>query len=246
MARLVTSGAETGTFGGYAGDGTAGGTAPTFDTTHVHTGSKAFKCVAAAAAGSDVYWKPSSGAMTPLGNTLWVQQYIYFETLPGANSYLTEAYDTSGTARFALKLDATGHPYIASNSGSGWVNIGSVSATALTTGAWHRIVIVLNVPTSGNGTSGLYVDGVTVVDPATSAAVANTAIGEVAVGMVYAGAATTIWVDDVAVNDSTGSSDNGMPAPVTPAATTGVYIATSSGWEQSTGPMKLATSSGWV
>ncbi len=216
MARLITSGAEGRAFSGTAGiDGDShGSTAPTFDATVVRSGAASFKCVAAAAGqSSSAYWAaPGSGILTALGNTLYLRHYIYFQTLSGAlagDSYYATIYNFDGsTSIAALKINSSNQPYLVV--GSTNVSVGS-PGTALTANVWHRVEMVVNVPASGNGTAGLYVDGVVVVDPSTSAALGNSPTGRVLAGTAYTSGAATCWVDDVAVNDSTGTAQNGLP-----------------------------------
>lgn len=213
MARLVTSGAELQGFDGATGvEGsvqTSGASTITCDTGTKRSGNASFKCVAAASGGAATFWTPSS-PVTALGNTLWFRAWYFFTSVTNLPfCFLSEIDDTGASLLLGVQAQAANQLQLWNGHTSAL--FGNLSA-ALTANTWHRVDLVLNVPASGNGTASLYLDGVAVTLNA-SQNFGNTAIGLAEAGLTFANAAQTCWVDDIAVNDSTGSNENSMPGP---------------------------------
>jgi len=78
---------------------------------------------------------------------------------------------------------------------------------------WYRAEVEFHVPTAGNGTLGFYLDG-TQVYRSTSASTGNTAHSGTQLRLGSCRSATpglTLILDDVALNDDQGASQNGLP-----------------------------------
>ena len=83
-------------------------------------------------------------------------------------------------------------------------------SAALVANTWYRIDFALTIPASGNGMMSTWLNG-TQFNNAISANYGNTAISSVQWGNLSAGGALTVWVDGIAINDSTGVNQNGVP-----------------------------------
>jgi len=132
----------------------------------------------------------------------WFRIYINIASLPNANVQLMRFETTANTNCGNLRLNTDGTIGLFRSSGA---QLGSFSI-ALTTGTWYRIEI--GIDATGSGTLEARINGLTFASGANSVA---GAWARVAFGAFGANATYNIFYDDVAVNDSSGSSQNTWP-----------------------------------
>jgi hypothetical protein len=84
---------------------------------------------------------------------------------------------------------------------------------ALTVDTWYRVETSITIPASGNGSLELRIDGVTQTSGAANVGTTLTTTTH-RIGHVTAGeTATTLYYDDLAINDGTGANQNTWPGP---------------------------------
>jgi hypothetical protein len=205
MARLGHWGAESGHQ--HAENLTLTGTTLTFDTGTKRTGTRSFKFDSSAA--TYLEW-----AFTGATNrTYYFCAYFLFPSATGMPTTATTEliFWRAGAGQLAAtRITSAGKLQLwDSNAGA---QVGSDSSATLTTDTWYRIEMVVNI-NSGAGaddTIELYLDGVQVAASSTRTLSAN-APSAVRFGWVGdPGTSEVVFVDDVAVNDSTGSINNGL------------------------------------
>lgn len=192
--RSVADGFET-TYG-YSG---TGGNA--IDTTIKRSGGASYKVTSSATDSNFLvrYVLAADGVM-------YTQLWVYFSALPGANlailQYL-DATDTTWRATIAVKSDGT---LVLQRGNIGATQIGSPSA-AMATGVFHCIALKCE---DGHGSAEIEakLNG-TVFASETNAATFNS-------GVIYFGACNNVasavfYIDDLVVNDNSGSVNNGYP-----------------------------------
>lgn len=211
MARLVTSGFELHGFDGAGGvDGlntASGGGATTIDTTHQRSGSACLKCVTTA--GSQVA-ESTWNVTTAAGNTMYFRVWFLFSSTAIADFPISIFNNTSPFV--SLQTNSSAQLVLfAGTSNSTWTQQGSGVAIP-SDGKWHRVDISVLVPAAGNGTVSFSLDGVSIVGP-TTLNIGTSVITGFDAGNAFSGGASTYYIDDIAVNDSTaGGSETGVPA----------------------------------
>lgn len=205
MARLVTDGAElqtTAVGGPDAGFGIYG--TPSIDTSNARTGDAAYSCDLNAASYEDVGFSFSGATATDY----YLRACVRLDSLPtvqtilmvinaGASNvgYVTVA--TDGT----LGLGDAGHAIHASTS-------------VISPGVWYRLELHVRVATATTGTLELRRDGASLVTLAGTANAGTGAPSTFYVGKCSAAASTVtgvVLIDDIALNDGTGASQNTWP-----------------------------------
>lgn len=214
MARLVTTGAELGSTG--AENWSTGGTI-TIDTGTVRTGARSFKADSAAAA-NETMIRPL-GITQALTTTYYLRAYIRLpdNTPAGVVSALMRvASAASNHGRIQLNNNGT---LTLHRNATGFASsqIGSAS-TALVANTWHRIELGWRVA-SGSGDD--YLEGV--LDGVSFASSSATNLGTAAMSQIKIGVGGledtdpptetnfVVYMDDIAINDSSGGSQTTFP-----------------------------------
>lgn len=251
MARQVTSGLElrdivstqtTAPDGVIFGPGT-----PVVETTIVRSGSASLKC--AGTNGTGVKFTLIT-AIT-LGTDAFARVYIYVPTGGLPTSSTNQAVLAFGTTTiataFAIRLETNGTLTLRSWNGTSLAQQGSASS-AITLDAWNRIELRGNTGTGSidqcegrlNGVSFASASGLSITDEQ----ILNVLVGNNSSSGT--GVGTIIYIDDIAVNDSTGSFQNSFPGEgrvvlAVPASDSAV----GTGWTLGTGTA-IAANSGSV
>ncbi len=145
---------------------------------------------------------------------LYLRVYFRLGTTPSADNtivaFIAGANPTATSTNDAqIRLSSTGTLKLFANNSQ----VGSASS-ALSTGVWYRIELeVDNTPAAGSKVIKGYLDGTQFAGTTTSSDVGGT-INGLAVGANLNAETQTAgewWFDDCAVNDATGSEQNGLP-----------------------------------
>jgi len=208
MARIATAGFEAcvPTNNVVSADNPLGGSifgTLTRDTTNQRTGNGCLGC-ASGASNAAAYLNFGNGKIVASG-TYFFRAYIRFDALPSGNTEII----ILGSTGVAGLLKSTGKLALW-NETSG-TQIGSDSATTLAINTWYRLELKAITNASNQITDAeLLLDGVQVaiVSGQTIAVGSSNAY----VGWTVApGASKNLYVDDVALNDATGTHNNGYP-----------------------------------
>jgi hypothetical protein len=189
MARLLTTGAESADSTSGLVEGGGG-----FNTSAavVRTGARSFT----------LFDFSFTGA---LSRTYFYRVYVQWTTLPTADSNIFTMATAGGAAvicRARFILSGTNLILVdASN-----VQIGTGSFT-VTTGVWYRVEMSCLTAAGSVDTAALLVDGTT-IQSSSSLALSDSAPGKV---LFSPGTSATAYADDIALNDSTGGSQNTWP-----------------------------------
>lgn len=81
----------------------------------------------------------------------------------------------------------------------------------LATGVWHDVLVVWTVQAAGNGSAIVTVDGTGILLGIGNVNAGTTAWTDLYYGKAVSDGTSTILLDDIAVNDGTGSNENGQP-----------------------------------
>lgn len=149
----------------------------------------------------------------------YARGYFMFDALPAALTTIMGFNQTGGTGIINCNLTTGGKLQLWRVQLAGIANaaqIGSDSALTLTTGKWYRIEMQCRiVGTAGNDTAELYVaeaDGpATLVAGINNINITDTAPGQLRVGWVSSPTTGTIYVKNLALNDSTGTAQTAYP-----------------------------------
>src|SRR5262245_17483984 len=208
MARLHTCGFEgrdvvaTGT--GLDGVSRVGSAGMSVDTATVRSGAAALKLDSGA---GNIATNAGFNATIALPATLYGRAYLRFTSLPGSTVPVARFVGTGNAASARL---SSGGKLQLFNDVAG-TQIGSDSAATLTTGVWYRIELSL---LSASGTADaveLRLDGTTVASGSGLALNDATTVGFAAGWVAAPGANLVSHLDDYALNDSTGASQNSWP-----------------------------------
>ena len=212
MARKWTSGAESGATLSEGATFTATNSgAVTYDTGTVHLpGKRSYKFASGATAGT-AFVAPTSGLSTASTKHVYSRAWVNFPTKAAACAFMSfhngssnvifARFETNGTITL---WNATGTP----------AQIGSGTATDMSN-AWHRVELHAMVNSAGGstGAADLWVDGTLIATTTTAnfgtALINNARFGWCA-STVLPGNNVNIFIDDIAVNDDSGSAQNGQ------------------------------------
>lgn len=131
--------------------------------------------------------------------------YIRIATLPAADTNIY-AIGQAGFFPCSLRLKTTGALGIRDS------NLGTdlTGTTTLSLNRWYRVELDFADAASGTGTFKLYVDGTLIASQACS--VIN-GFSRVRMGVNGVATSMDMYMDDVAINDTTGSVQNSLPGP---------------------------------
>jgi hypothetical protein len=203
MARLWTAGAETrsGTSAVAGLDMLLGGSvAPAYDTGTVRSGAVSWKCQGTVSLSSSVQQTITQA----VGTTYYVRAYVNFSVLPDPSAAQTPILGQAGRWTVSHKK-ADNKLYLQYN----LVDIGSPSA-AITTGVWYMLELAWRVGTGALDYAEFKLDGTSIASETNSSRV-DTAGSNVQAGFLLASNTGVVFVDDIAINDDTGGSQNSWP-----------------------------------
>jgi hypothetical protein len=206
MARLITDGAElqTAAVGGPDAGFAIYGT-PGIDTTNPRSGDAAYTCDLNAASYEDVGFS-FSGAT---GTDYYLRACYRLDALPTVQTNIMTI--NAGSANVGYVLVGTDGTLSLGDAG----HASHVSTTIISPGVWYRIELHVQVgTTTANGTLELQRDGAAIVTLTGTANAGTAAPTTFYVGKCSAAASTTIGsilIDDIALNDDTGASQNTWP-----------------------------------
>jgi hypothetical protein len=215
MARLVTSGGEvrdhpTADINGPDGI-TAGATATTTDTTNQRSGLACLACAGTAANTSFRQWAFTAPA---LGAQVYGRVYFRVGALPASLQKIAALTTAAGGALISARLNTTGTLELWNDVGA--AQIGVDSTTVVTADVWYCVQLRLLINTGAVDQAELLVADDQPGTPweslsGTALTISDTHAGRFQAGWVTApGATSTMLIDDVAVNDSTGTTQNGF------------------------------------
>lgn len=198
MGRVRTIGFEVG-FGDVDLDGFPQNSGTTIQSSIARTGVKALK--ADSGAGNNETWAEIRFPTLASGNTVYVRAYVYFTTLPTAATHILVQPQTSRS--------------ISVNSSGQWVGPNGGTGGAVQLNTWYMLELSVTWTNSGASSATGRVDR-TVLDTISFTggvlAPQNFFMGLFVNGFGGGpGANSVCYVDDLAVNDSNGSSQNSWP-----------------------------------
>ncbi|HUD20551.1 MAG TPA: LamG-like jellyroll fold domain-containing protein [Candidatus Saccharimonadales bacterium] len=204
--RLWTSGAElNSTTAGVEYDisGTSGGGGNvTIDSAIKRSGNYSYKVVTTAS-GNVIVGKyfASANQTAPY----WARAYIYVPAAPSASPDILMFRDTAAATKISVRL--TTAMKLQLRNGEAGTQIGSDSTTTLSTNTWYRIELFTDTTTLAGGVKAeLRLDGVSVAS--TTAATLTTGVARLYWGMTANATTSTIYFDDLAINDGTSRTGN--------------------------------------
>lgn len=198
MARLWTSGFELRSATGGVEVDTVTGTAPTISTTTARTAGGAAIRFNPAAATSFVTHRFAANAV----RSQFARIAFRFASFPAADVDIFQWYD--GTNGFPSVRFFAATSKLQCRDGAAGL-IGSASAT-LSLNTWYVLQVAYN-DTTGD-TVNAYLDGTQFCTNGAGGDVGG--LGQVRFGLITASTAD-LFMDDIAVNDSTGTADTGLP-----------------------------------
>jgi hypothetical protein len=220
MARLVTSGGDlqdhqTTDLG--SPDGISGGaTATATEATVVRSGGFSFKC-AGTSGNTSFRWWPFTGA---LATGYYARACLRFAAFPNATKKVLAFTTAADGALVSARLTSGGNLQLWDDVGA--AQIGSDSTLALALDTWYRIELYLKIGAGAVDAAELRLldpddlewNAGTTVASGASLTISDTAPGKLSSGWVDApGVTADVFLDDVALNDSTGSAQNAWPGP---------------------------------
>lgn len=221
MARLVTAGAEWGAndTSGTPPDGLAVGTTTNTSIWNLspRSGSRMYEAVGAAGVTAEQTWSFTGATAT----SYFARAYIAIPDVgqklaPPAHVVLMRFQTAAFTNLCSIRIvsrDGSNNLTVGVYEDAGGTQIGSTSAT-LTIGQYYRLELQVNIGTGSNDdTVEGHLEGVS-LGSTTTANLGTTAPGLLRIGIsTNPGTICGYVFDDVALNDSTGSSQTSWPGP---------------------------------
>lgn len=200
MARLWSSGGELNSTT-LEGNGASGSNAPVMESATIRSGTYSFKTTTATFSSIINY---NFGARA----IVYARAYIYLSSLPTVDltmlNFISGAQDNG---YLLLKTDGTIQLWKGFTIGN--AQIGSASS-AISTGAWHYLELFIDTTTTASTVLTGRVDGVQF-----ASGTENVGIGKnsdaINFGITGGSASKTVYFDDLAINDSSGSFHNSWP-----------------------------------
>jgi hypothetical protein len=232
MARLVTCGFEAKSASEWGG---TEGTAPVFSTTVKNSGTASARFQNTTASARSIRFAAYADDETGKLKNVFIRAYVRLDTAPAAQTAILAWDDTTGigTASFyGIKINTNRTLICTSSTGT----TGTASA-ALTLGTWYRLEMNYN-EVAKQATP--YLNGTAWASPIS----ADLGGGHWARFGIINSTTADIYFDDIAVNDSTGTIDNGLPGAISTSTGVPAKVWTGSAW--ATKPVKVWTGSAWA
>lgn len=212
MGRLRTIGFEAKALTGaglgnpfFEGSGSAG---TTIDTATKRSGNASAQCNSGAGNTTAFVKVELTAAEIATPTPIFARGYFFFDTLPSVTTRVLIFTNITSSAACSARVTSAGKLQLWDDSSN--TQVGSDSVTTLATGVWYRI----EMSYAGGGTtfsSELRLDGVTVASGSGLSGLAIS-VSLLDFGWVTApGAASICHVDDIAVNNNTGTVQNSFP-----------------------------------
>jgi hypothetical protein len=200
MARLVTSGFELNSLTlGVEIDAATGAGALSLVTSPVHSGSHALEVNPSSAASYVTYNLYASNQ----NHAIYARTWIYISSLPTGTITLINIINSSFANLGSLKMLTSGKLQVCNSTGG---FIGSASST-LALGQWYCIELSVDASVT-NGVVAGRLQGLLIASGTGNAAAAGAQKAEFGQGTSFS---STLFFDDIAVNDDTGTAQNGFP-----------------------------------
>lgn len=227
MGRLATIGWELADTSGPSSGafGLEGGTNVTWDTVTFRSGLQSAKIDSGVGNNVSYVGMPSFATISSAATAtfvFFVRVYYNFASFPAANEFILNSIGwnvVSGSGDGGIKVGSDGSLYAAAQA-----NLSAASATKLTTGTWYMVEAqmtydIVNVTSRKTTVTDIRINGVSqglTTNATLSNATPGTATGrtlDFLVGYSYQppGASKVINIDDGAINDNTGASQNSWP-----------------------------------
>src|SRR3954452_14348133 len=213
MARLVTSGGEIRdhpTADINSPDGwTVGAAATTTDLTTFRSGKASILCAGTAASTSFRAWAFTAPA---LGAQVYGRAHFQVDALPAVDAEIADLVTGANANLISVRLTTAGTVQLWNEAAA--AQIGVDSTTVITPGQWYRLQLRLLINTGAVDQAELLIsdDGAQAVDESisgTALTVSDTHAARFRAGWLgVPGATVSMWLDDLAVNDSTGTKQN--------------------------------------
>lgn len=142
---------------------------------------------------------------TPTGEVIFAREYIRFVAFPSVDTYVFGFLQGGTNNKISLKVTTTGVIKLWNFEDN--VQIGSDSA-ALSLDTWYRWEIKLDTTTLSASVCEAKIDGTTF---ATGTANLSAAVNMIFFGVRSVNTTVNYYIDDIAVNDNTGSFENSWP-----------------------------------
>lgn len=203
MARLLTSGFECKdpkTDGGGTSSSYPAGI--THDTTHQRSGAV---CLAFDSTAGTPQINTTAITLTT-GVSLYTRGHYFFTALPSSASATIMQY--SGTALVSVRLTSGGKLQLWNDTGTP-AQIGSDSVSTITTGLYYRIELRVQWASGSVDIAELQLNGFSVASASNLALSDTNTTTSSSFGWITSpGAANTLYLDDISINDSSGSAQN--------------------------------------
>ena len=144
-------------------------------------------------------------------NGYYARIYYRFAALPASTVRIMQFEDSATFAPLvSARITSAGKLQLWNQTGTP-AQIGSDSAATIQINTWYRIELHCKTVTGASDTAGLRLDGVEVAS-ATGLALSDVNVGAFRHGWIDApGASKSVYLDDMAVNDDTGSNQTSWP-----------------------------------
>jgi predicted enzyme related to lactoylglutathione lyase len=207
VARKSTIGAELG-LGSASGGGVAAG-AFTRDTTVRRTGAASYKADGAGGLTATGQWNVAFA----LGVACFVRVYFRVDSIAAA------------AAVAVIRFGGSAYPTVRINPADRKVQlrdpsnnlIGSASSAALVLGKWHMLELSLTIGTGATDAAEARLDGSSIAS-ATAQTWSDTLPTNVIAGFITNPTSGVMYLDDIAINDATGTDQASWPGAERPAA----------------------------
>lgn len=181
-------------------DSTPGASAPVISTSTKRSGAASLRVNPTAQTRYIEHQLDASGTVKQTFHRF----YLNIATLPSATTAVY-AIGQSGFFPCYIRLTTAGKIELYDGNNSAVVQTG---ATTLSTGVWYRVEVDHNDGASGTGTVTVYLNG---VSECTGAVSVISGFSRVRLGVYNPGTTADLYFDDVAVNDTSGSAQTGLP-----------------------------------
>lgn len=175
------------------------------DTTTKRSGAGSYKTAPSTNVPGYFRWNYTT---TTLGTGIYARAFIRLGNLPTATVVVMRIADSAAASIVSARLTSAGKLQFWREVATA-AQIGSDSAATLTTGQWYRIEIYCKTDTGATDDGELRIDGVTVAST-TAQTWTDNGLSYMDSGWVGGPGASnlTLYVDDVGINDNTGTSQN--------------------------------------